>query len=86
MESRSTTVWTSRQTRASITTRRKMASLRVSLQRRQGRLKEQLQAALSRVSAGEQADLNLSTDHTRQMFRTAASSISKSEVNLSIRR
>src|SRR5258707_3348 len=57
MQSRSSTESTSRQSRATITTRRKMASLRVSLQRRQGRSKEQVQAGTLLLNAEDRVDL-----------------------------
>ena len=64
----------SRQSRGSITTRRKMASLRVSLQRRQSRLRERVGADRFRRSAFEQVDLHTTEHHTSQMFPTAVSS------------
>lgn len=63
----------SRQSRGSITTRRKMASLRVSLQRRQARLREQVEADRSRESAFEPVDLDTTEHHTSQRFPAAVS-------------
>jgi len=70
MRSRSTTGWMSRQSRASITTRRKMASLRVSLQRRQTRLKEHVRDDISLDETEKPFDVNPAKRHT--MLQTMA--------------